>query len=353
MIFHKINQFVFVSHSFDTLMHFNPLLERGLKSMGLKDIFEQRGFPILAMDETARESKHFAMEVQVGGRIAGQWWERAKPKDRRSWQMFVIACVDLEQFCSFMMYINHVLQTPDGSSTWTTMFLCLSVDIIAQDYQKPLPSQNDTAVQPSIQRLLEPLRRLHGIVAVLIGGPASKIYKESIRRSIMREAPTADEVITAACALETIGNNAFGRARFWSCVYAYEKAIKDIEGGHQPCDPFALVQEGKYSGSLVSNALDHLHFILHLDLVSALLRLREYHRAHNWTMVGLCSDGDAVSAAGVAQMWYFKAQASKGLGMIYQAHHELAQAVGHQPNRDDFAAEFGRLTIEALFERER
>ena len=325
--------------------------------MGLKDIFEQRGFPILAMYETARKFKHYAMEIKVGGLLiepSGQSWQPAKLKDRRSCQMFMIACDDFEQFCGVVLYINQFLRIPNGYSTSTKIFLCLYVDIIAPDYQNPIPPKNDTAVPSSIQRLLEPLRRLHGIDAVVIKGAVSETYKENVKRSIMRKAPTADEMITTACALKTEGDDAFHSADFWSSVYAYEKAISMIEAVRQPRYCSALVKEGSYSGWLVLNAVQHLHYKLHLDIVSAFLLLHEYHRAHNWTMVelwsrtGLMWNTGAVSDDEVAQLWYLKAQASKGLGKIDRAHHELKWALMLAPYSKDIVAEFGNLTLEAL-----
>lgn len=322
--------------------------------MGLKDIFEQRGFPILAMDETARDFKHYAMELMVGGILIEESWRPAKPENWRRCQMFMIACDDLEQFCGVVLYINHFLSIPDSYSASTRILLCLSVDIIAQDYQKPIPSKNDTAVPSSIQRLLEPLRRLHGVGGVLIKGPASEIYKGKIRRSVMRGAPTADEMITTACTLKTEGDDAFRSADFWSSVYAYEKAISEIEAVQQPYPCSALVKEGSYSGWLVLNAVQHLHNKLRLDVVSAFVRLHEYHRAHNWTMVelwsrtGLTWNTGAVSDTEVAELWYLKAQASKGLGKIDRAHHELERALVLAPYSKDIAADFGNLTLHAL-----
>lgn len=334
-------------------MLIHSAMERRLKSMGLRGIFEQRGFPILTTDETVRDFKHLAMGIQVLGERtrrsrSGQLWKQTKPEDWGSWQIFMIACDDLEQFCGVVLYISHYMRMPTYYSRLIEMHLGLTVDIVAQDYHSPLPLKNDTAVQPSIQRLLEPLRRLHKVYTVLIRGPASETYKENVKKSIMREAPTAEEMITTACELKALGEDAFRKADFRSCVYTYEKAISDLEAGCQLCDPSTLVTEGKYSGSRVSKASRHLYFMLQLDLVTALLRLQSYDRAHNWTMVEAQMGGGVTSDAELAQMWYLRAQASREMGIIDRAHDELAQAVTLQPDRNDMAADFGRLTIEAF-----
>ena len=355
MIFHKTNQFVLVSHNYNKLIH--GLLERELKSMGLKDIFEQRGFPILAIDETARDFKHYAMELRVGGmriETSGQSWEPLHWRRRHVFQMFMIACDDLEHFCSVVLYINHFLRIPDGYSTSTRIYMCLSVHIIARNYQNPVLSKNDTAIQSSIQRLLEPLRRLHGIDPMKIEGPISETYRENIKRSIVRKAPTADEMITTACALKTKGDDALHSADFWSSVYAYEKAISEIEAVCQPDHGSAIVKEGTYSGWSNLDALQHLHHKLQLDIVSAFVLLHEYQRAHNWSMVELWSrtgfewNTGAVSDDEVAELWYLKAQASKGLGKTERAHNELELALVLAPDSKDIAAEFGNLTLQAL-----
>ena len=333
------------------------LLERELKSMGLKSIFEQRGFPILAMDKPAHDFKHYAMKIKVGGFFvegSGRSMKPAEPFYPGSRQRFMIACDDLKQFCGVVLYINQFLRIPYGYSRSTKILLCLYAEIIARDYQRSIPSKNDTVVESSIKRLFEPLRRLHGVSATIIEGPTSEIYKEKVARSVLRKAPTADEIIATACTLKAKGDDAFRSADFWSSVYAYEKAISEIEAVRQPYYCSALVKEGNYSGWSVLNAVQHLLHELQLDIVSAFVRLHEYHRAQNWTMVelwsrtGLTWDTGAVSDDEVAHLWYLKAQASKGLGRIDRAHDELKWALKLAPYNKDVAVEFGNLTLEAL-----
>ncbi|CAD6576074.1 MAG: hypothetical protein ASARMPRED_007594 [Alectoria sarmentosa] len=179
-------------------------------------------------------------------------------------------------------------------------------------------------------------------------GHVNEQYKSNIRTNMMKEPPTAQDMIITGCANKAEGDEAYRNRDFPSSISAYEKAYSDIEADYQLTTPFDIVAEGKYAGVQVSLARQHLLFTLLLGIVATLLELREYQNAYNWTSMEPCIHKYVLSNAEVAWIWYLKSQASRWLGQSETSYHQLVQAVLLHPDDKDMALELGNLTANVL-----
>ena len=332
-----------------TFRHLTELFEKD----GIKDIFEQRGFPILATGQAAREFKHYAMDVFSGklpdvvdAPVLEGWWNNGKRKEWKVVDVFMIACEDLQQLCTVILEINRCLYGASDTSRTRTSFF-----IEVFDHGKQLRTglkDGSIPIGAKEQRLLEPFRRIHSIGYVSIAGVISEQYKRDIIASMKKEPPTAEDVIKTACATKAEGDKAFRNKKLMLSLSEYEKAHSDIEAGHQSPFAPALITNGKYAGLLFSRAREHVLFTLRLNIIAVLLHLRAYQHAYHWGRVEQDTRKDLVSQTDFARLWHLRSQASRGLGQSEAAYAELVQAVSLNPHDRDMAADLGSLTVNVL-----
>ena len=331
-----------------SLRHITELFQKE----GIKDVFERKGYPILATGQAAREFKHYAMDVFSGklpnvldaGHLE-KWWNNGKRMEWREVSVFTIACEDLQQLCMVILEINRCLYgASDISRTHTLMFIdVLNRGTGLKDGSIPIGAKE--------QRLLEPFRRLHSIGYGSIAGEISEQYKGDIVASMRKEPPTAEDVIKMACATKAEGDKAFRNKNIVLSLSKYEKACNDIEAGHQSSSASsapALIANGKYAGLIFSRAKEHLLFTLRLNIMAVLLHLRDYQHAYYWGRVEQDIRKDLVSKDDFARLWHLRSSASIGLGQQEAAHAELVQAVYLKPHDRDMAADLGSLIVNVL-----
>lgn len=320
---------------------------------GIREIFEQRGFPIIAMDQAARDFKYYAMEVFAGQVVnAGKsvpterWWTREERKGWREGSMFMIASDDIRKFCRVILELHRHIY---GSSPRSQDHSVVLIDVVTRgDQLTTCLDDGSIPVIAKVQRLLEPFRRLHSIGKVVIAGQIDDQYNSETVAIMMKEPPTSAEMIHTACATKAKGDEAFRNKDFPSSLSAYEKAYDDIEAGHQPSSPFTCITEGKYAGVHVLSAEKHLLFTLRMKIVATLLQLHEYENALNWADMTLYYSQNVVSKRESARFLHLKSQASRGLGLSEAALSDLVQAVLDDPDNKEVAADLGVLTANAL-----
>ncbi len=320
---------------------------------GIREIFEQRGFPIIAMDQAARDFKHYAMEVFAGQVVnAGnsvrteRWWTSEERKEWREGSMFMIASDDIRQFCRVILDLHRHIY---GASLRSQDHSVVLIDVITRgDQLTTCLNDGSIPIIDKIQRLLEPFRRLHSIGRVVIAGQINDKYSSEIVAGMMKEPPTSAEMIHTACATKAKGDEAFRNKDFPSSLSAYEKAYDDIEAGHQLSSPFISITEGQYAGVQVLSAEKHLLFTLRMEIVATLLQLHEYENALNWADMKLYYSQNVVSKRESARFWHLRSQASRGLGLSEAALSELVQAVLDDPDNTKMAADLGLMTANAL-----
>lgn len=282
----------------------------------------------------------------VGAVPLETWWNSGKVNESRTGNGFMIAHDDLQQLCKVTLEVHECLYGTYPRSRNHTILL---VDVVNRvDQRRTYLKDCSIPLDAKVKRLLDPFRRLHSIGQIVISGDVNEQYKSEIVASMMKEPPTAEVIINMACATKAEGDEAFHNEDFSSSVSAYEKAHSDIEAGHQPWLPSALVARGRYAGVPISSAKDHLTFTLRLDMVAALLKLREYRNASNWGRMELLGPKGVISNAEFARMWHLKSQASRALGQSEVAYHELVQAVLQDPGNKDMAADLGDMTANVL-----
>ena len=351
-ILYHSNLFVSLTHHYNpapAFKHITKLFEKE----DIKDLLEQRGYPILATGQVARDFKHYAMDV-FSGELPNvldapkleKWWNNGKRKEWREVDVFMIACEDIQQLCTVILEVNRCLYgASDISRTHTLIF----IDVLDRGNQlRSGLKDGSIPIGAKEQRLLEPFRRLHSIGYVSIAGEISERYKSDIAASMKKEPPTAEEVIHTACATKAEGDKAFRKKNLVLSVAKYEKACNDIEAGHRSAFAPATIANGKYARLLFSKAKEHLLFTLRVNIIAVLLHLREYQHAHNWGKVEQDTRKDLVSKADFARLWHLRSSASIGLGKLEIAHAELVQAVALKPHDRDMAADLGSLIVNAL-----
>ena len=346
-VFYHTNRFVFIKHHYNLLKEFRHLPELFEKE-GIKEFFERRGFPILATSQTARVFKHCSMEVSLGVRSNAPdsvpkevRWNSRKENILRKGSWFMIAHEDLQQLCKIILEVQQCLY---GTYRHTIL-----VDVVNRvDQRRIRPKDGPIPLDANVQRLLEPFRRLHSIGKIIILGDVNGQYKSEIVASMMKGPPTAEVMINTACTTKAEGDEASHNGDFSSAVSAYEKAHSDIEAGHQPQFPLALVAKGKYAGRKISSAKEHLTFTLRLDMMMALLKLGEYRNASNWARMELLGSKGVISNAEFARMSYLSSQARRALGQSQLAFYELTEAVLRDPGNEAMAADLGNMTANVL-----
>ena len=341
-----------IAHYYNLAPPFSHIPELSEKE-GIREIFDQRGFPIIAMDQAARDFKHYAMEVSAGqafnaGKSAPteRWWTREERKEWREGGLFMIASDDIRQLCRVILELHRHIY---GASLRSEDHSIIFIDVITRgDQLTTCLKDGSIPTIAKVQRLLEPFRRLHSISRVVVEGQINKQYESEIVANMMKLPPTAEEMIHTACATKAEGDEAFRNKDYSLSLSAYEKAYGDIEAGHSYSPPFSYITEGAYAGVRVSSAEKHLLFTLRTEIVATLVELREYENALNWAIMDLNCNKSIISKRESARLWHLRSQASRGLGSSEAALSELVHAVLDDPDNQEVAADLGVLTANVL-----
>lgn len=211
------------------VLYVENLLVRVSSMQGtLSDFFVWNGddyaAPLLAREDHAKRFTRHVMEVVMPHNSESPWSIEFGPYP--SEDCFIIASNDLPRFCWFLLMNSHswnpalseltlaieIRHPMDVSTTQedatTENENTVKDDAYSEDEAKTEGEAANTRIQTNtkstdhrIQRLLEPLRRLHSFQAVHIEGPISEQYKLPLLASMCGPEPSDQELFDEVLAM--------------------------------------------------------------------------------------------------------------------------------------------------------
>ena len=229
-----------------------------------------------------------------------------------------------------------------------------SINIFDTFNTQSLQTQLGVSLVPvRIRSLLDPFTILYGVEFLGIEGMVDEEYKQAIIASATQPEPTIAEIITAASAIETRGDEAFRKQQFNLSLSLYTSAIRDFQvnlvAGYS-----GILTTGKYAGMSIPNALRSFSISLHSNMAAALVKTGEYKKAIRYATatlkhiyildtpqkewLELCSNRFEV-----AIVFFWGGLAFEGIGDIDRALYGLENAMNRHPENESFAKEYVRL----------
>ena len=183
---------------------------------------------------------------------------------------YIFCSDELPALCRFML--------TKGGIPLESMALCIEVNPAI--WKGPAIGIDSSPVGRSrVQKLLEPLRQLHSFESSCVDGPLTATYKDSIRKSVCNDCPTALEVIGTVEGMLTQGNERMSEGRFVLAKQHYKQAL-DYAGS---CcwlygEEDFIIEEGPFPGLTAAEVLANLQVRLQarlslLYLKSGMLRM--------------------------------------------------------------------------------
>ena len=183
---------------------------------------------------------------------------------------YIFCSDDLPAFCRFLLKRSGM---PLGN-----MALCIGVNPAI--WKGPAIGMDSSPVGRSrVQKLLEPLRQLHSFEGSCIDGPLTATYKDSIRKSVCNDCPTALETIGTVVDMLTQGDEQMSEGRFVLAKQHYRQALNYAGSccwlyGEEDF----IIEEGPFPGLTAAEVLANLQVRLQarislLYLKSGMLRM--------------------------------------------------------------------------------
>ena len=113
-------------------------------------------------------------------------WDEAE--DGRPWT-YIFCSEELPEFCRLLLKLSR---NDHGVLQKTALYIDINPDILNGQVTE---IDSNPAGRARSQKLLEPLRQLHGLGAAQIDGPLSGSYKGYIITSICKHCPTAEDIV--------------------------------------------------------------------------------------------------------------------------------------------------------------
>ena len=183
---------------------------------------------------------------------------------------------ELPEFCRLMLDLhrNSLLEE-------TVLYVEIS-SAISHGHVKEI--DDHPAGRARMEKLLAPLRRLHGLGAAQIDGPLSGNYNGEITESVCRNCPTAMEIVHDTIAsLEQAGEQA-SKDQFRQANLGYKAALSLIRSccwQHQEQD-FVMI-DGPFPGLDVSNVVDNIAVRLQARIASVYYKSNKLRMARIYT----------------------------------------------------------------------
>ena len=208
----------------------------------------------------------------------------------------------------------------------TRISTIVSVDIsvrgIADIVNGKTRSNNDPI---SVEKLLEPFRRLHNM-RVRVGGHVTSFYKKSFKKCSAEQLPTAADLLYTVSSTRDDGNEALRNGELGRAVTQYGLAVNNLRWGFMRlfADPLTVdISELREIGP----KLNTLQYNLGSLLASSYLGLGKYTKSYRYAQcLSLAySDADLHSGAWYpgrpvcAKIMFTKVLAGKALGQPVQA----------------------------------
>lgn len=194
-------------------------------------------------------------------------------------------------------------------------------------------------------KLLEPLCRLRGMALVNITGQIETEHKKHLIERMVERLPEINAIVQEVQDTIAQGDQAASDKDYCTALGKYKRALDDNDDfSCQYGAPDIVLKAGRFKGQTLDIVFFQTSFALRSKLAIVYLKLKNYSRAHDWTIPNLVQiHGYRQRGAACASIYSIAAQASEGLGLIERAVGEMNEAVWHDPRDSKLATELVRL----------
>lgn len=213
------------------------------------------------------------------------------------------------------------------------------------------------SVHPGIRTLLDPFKILYGAVSLDIKGRVNKEYKQSTVSSATQPEPTVADIITAALAITTRGDEAFRTHHFDLALSLYTSAFNEFHVNRHWAAYTGYLSTGEYAWMSTAHAVRRFKIMIHSHLAAALVQVGEYRRATDFAKEAIRQiitretpeeewRGLYITGANRAKPFLWGGLAYEGLGDLDRALYGVGEALAHFPENERLARDYKRLESE-------
>ena len=211
-------------------------------------------------------------------------------------------------------------------------------------------------IPASTRNLLDPFKVLYGVESLHILGIVNDEYKQSVVSSATHPEPTVAEIIEAASAIQTKGDEAFQKQQFDLALSLYRSALREFQVNRHRDEYTGELTTGKYADLSTPHAVRCFQIYIHRNLTCAYFQVGEFQRATEHAFVVIKHDIDReapvaeqglwLSQTGAAVPFFWGGLAYEGLGDLNRALYGVGEAMFHDCENKVYADEYKRLEAE-------
>ena len=286
----------------------------------------------VARGHHASDFKHHSLEVRMGPQEP-----QTSGGDQLLAQRFIVAGDDVLKLCSILPRICYNRDPSDGW-LWVPGKVDVKINVrsnaVAEDEKDGCG--NDP---PSVKRLLEPFRRLHGY-RVSVEGHVTASYKESIETSAAQPSPTANDVVCMASKSRDEGIEAMQKRSFGTASALLQAALDVMISAYDRiCATRRTVPESDIPEESTLIEIDRLHIKVRSLLAEAYLRVGEFAKSYgcaqdleSWYY--LYANANITVQTDLVHIIFCKALAGEALGQPVQALRDIDEALRYSPDNE-------------------
>ena len=203
-------------------------------------------------------------------------WEEA-PEDGRPWN-YIFCRDELPEFCRLLVKLHR---NTDSLLKETVLYLGVSSNI-STEHVKAI--DDHPAGRARMEKLLGPLRRLHGLGAAEIDGPLSGSFKGEIIESICKHCPVAMDIVHETVASLEQADEKAGKNQLQQANLGYKAALSLIRSccwKHQ--EENFIMGDGPFPGLEVRKVVDNIVVLLQARIASVYFARNQMRMARIYT----------------------------------------------------------------------
>ena len=146
------------------------------------------------------------------------------------------------------------------------------------------------APTPSVLKLLEPFRRVHGMASVRITGLIEGDYRSDLITKMLEEAPNGDTVLQKIGNTIKEGDQAAGIHDYLTAISKFRKALDDTDDYWTIYDTAeVIVEKGVFKGQSLAVAFAQVLVSVTFKIVMTSLILLNFRQMFFWNKLGLAN----------------------------------------------------------------
>lgn len=208
-------------------------------------------------------------------RIVDRWEEG--PEDGRPWS-YIFYRDELPEFCRLLPGIPR---TSHNFLRETVLYVDINSAFTNGDVQAV---DGHPAGRARLERLLGPLRRLHGLGAAQIDGPLSGSYKGGIIRDICKHCPTAMDIVHETIASLEQADEHAGKGQLQQANSKYKAALSLVRSCcWQPGEWNSVMSDGPFPGLRAREVVNNIEARLQARIAGVYYKSSELRMARIYT----------------------------------------------------------------------